>query len=126
MRVLLFAGLIGAGLGGCSRHEAPPEAGLRIEARADTGGYLLTLLAGPGARVNARLKPALELGGGNVIRFDQPSLTADSGYFAAPPVARLPGRVRRLSGLLRVGICPAGQLLCRALSIPVDQELPRY
>ena len=126
MRALLFAGLAGAGLSGCARAAVPVEAGLRIEARGDSAGYLLTLFAAPGARVNARLKPALELSEGRILRFDQPALTSDSGYFAAPPVALLAGHPRRLTGLLRVGICPAGEQLCRAVSLSVDQALPGY
>lgn len=119
----LFIGLL---LMACSHPGLAPEASLRIEARADSGGYQLTLLATPGAKVNARLKPALELEGGGVIRFDQAALTADSGYFAAPPIARLPGPARRLRGRLRVGICPVGEQLCRALVVLVDQPLPDY
>src|SRR5690242_4470089 len=41
----------------------------------------LRLVAAPGARINARLKPALELDGGRVLRFDSPYLTPDSAYF---------------------------------------------
>jgi len=80
-------------------------------------GPPLRLMAAPGVRINARLKPALELEGGMVLRFDSPYLTADSAYFAAPPTAALPSGPRR--GTLRVSVCPSGERLCRSLEMTV-------
>ncbi len=74
-------------------------------------------MAAPGAQINARLKPALELDDGTVVRFDSPRLTADSAYFAAAPTAAPPEGARR--GTLRVSVCPSGEGICRSLEIAV-------
>ncbi len=78
-------------------------------------GPPLRLEPGPGVRINARLKPALELEGGIVVRFDSPHLTPDSAYFTAPPTAEAPPAVH--AGTLRVSVCPAGERICRSLTI---------
>ena len=80
-------------------------------------GPPLRLEAAPGVRINARLKPALELDDGTVVRFDSPCVTADSAYFAAAPTAATPRAARR--GTLRVSVCPSGEGLCRSLEIAV-------
>ena len=80
-------------------------------------GPPLRLVAAPGAQINARLKPALELDDGTVLRFDSPRLTADSAYFAAAPTAAPPEGARR--GTLRVSVCPSGEGICRSLEIAV-------
>ncbi|MFL5472099.1 MAG: hypothetical protein ACJ8AP_00785 [Gemmatimonadales bacterium] len=77
----------------------------------------LTLLAAPGLKLNARLKPALELPDGRVIRFDSPQLTADSAYFADPPTAIAAGRQARWRGKLRASVCDAGERVCRSVSL---------
>ena len=59
-------------------HGPPPLVALEA-------GPPLRLVAAPGVRINARLKPALELEDGTVMRFDSPRLTADSAYFAVAP-----------------------------------------
>ena len=56
-------------------HGPPPLVALEA-------GPPLRLVAAPGVRINARLKPAIELDDGTVLRFDSPSLTPDSAYFA--------------------------------------------
>src|SRR5438552_19087572 len=80
-------------------------------------GPPLRLVVAPGVRINARLKPALELGDGTVLRFDSPRVTPDSAYFAAAPPAAPPGGARR--GPLRVSGCPSGEALCRPLEMAV-------
>jgi hypothetical protein len=65
----------------------------------------LTLVPSAGFRINARLKPALELPDGTVLRFDSPSLTADSAYFAEPPSASMAGPRHEAKGTLRASIC---------------------
>ena len=89
-------------------HGRPPLVALEA-------GPPLRLVAAPGVRINARLKPALELDDGTVVRFDSPRLTADSAYFAAAPTAATPRAARR--GTLRVSICPSGEAICRSLEI---------
>lgn len=77
----------------------------------------LTLIASHDVRLNARLKPALELAGGTVLRFDSPHLTPDSAYFAEPPVAVLPGLQKRVHGTLRASVCDSGGTVCRTLTL---------
>jgi hypothetical protein len=88
---------------------------LRVEAEPAGANTSLTLLAAPGLRLNARLKPALELPDGRVIRFDSPHLTPDSAYFAEPPRAIAAGRQARWRGKLRASVCDAGQTVCRSV-----------
>jgi hypothetical protein len=81
-------------------------------------GPPLRLVAAPGVRINARLKPALELDDGTVLRFDSPRVTSDSAYFAAAPIAVAPRSGSRY-GTLRLSVCPAGERLCRLLVMAV-------
>lgn len=91
------------------------EPPLRLEtARAGTHTRVTLIPAGH-IKLNARLKPALELADGSVLRFDTPRLTPDSAYFAEPPVALLPGRHRRVRGTLRASVCENDAPVCRAL-----------
>lgn len=111
-------------LAACAVAAPPRPAPVQLEAAATRAGYRLSLIPAPGARINARLKPVLELTDGTRLQFDAPALTADSGYFAEPPVIGLERRPGRLRGLLRVGVCPAGLNVCESLALPVDQPLP--
>ncbi len=77
----------------------------------------LSLIASPELRINARLKPVLELPDGRVLRFDSGSLTPDSAYFAAPPTTILPGRHSRVRGTLRASVCDERALVCRAVTV---------
>ena len=80
-------------------------------------GPPLRLVAAPGVRINARLKPALELDDGSVLRFDSPSVTPDSAYFVTGPTATPPDGAHR--GTIRVSICPSGENLCRSVEMVV-------
>ena len=106
-------------LAACGREpgaETQPLA-LRVEsAGADTR---LLLVAAPGWKINARLKPALEIPNGDVVRFDAVRLTPDSAYFADVPSATIPGRVRAVSGTLRASVCAPEERVCRAVAIMV-------
>src|SRR5712691_1742238 len=105
-----IAPLLVAALAAAACHGPPPL--LAVEA-----GPPLRLVAAPGVRINARLKPALELDDGTVLRFDSPLVTPDSAYFAAAPTAAPPEGARR--GTLRVSVCPSGEAVCRSLEIAV-------
>jgi len=83
-----------------------------------TGGYHISLLAAPGARINARLKPALELASGEVLRFDSPQVTPDSSYFTGSPAAEVQG-AERPRGRIRVAVCAPGEQVCRRLAFEV-------
>ena len=74
-------------------------------------------MAAPGVRISARLKPALELDDGTVLRFDSPLLTSDSAYYAVPPTAAPPGGAHR--GTLRASICRSGEGICQSVRLAV-------
>jgi hypothetical protein len=96
---------------------APPAGPLYLRTEAAGPDTRLTLMAEPGLRLNARLKPALELAGGGVVRFDSPRLTADSAYFAEPPTTLLAGRRTGIRGKLRASVCPPGESVCRTVEV---------
>src|SRR4051794_17142750 len=98
-----------------SCREARPADPLRLETAPAGANTRLTLLSEPGLKLNARLKPALELPDGRVIRFDSPHLTVDSAYFAEPPSAIATGRQARWRGKLRASVCDADQTVCRSV-----------
>jgi len=78
------------------------------------------LVGAPGARINARLKPALELADGTVLRFDSPHLTSDTAYFAAAPTAMAVFRQDVHEGIVRASVCPKGEKLCRSIALAVQ------
>lgn len=94
-----------------------PDAGAPVRLATAAAGEHTRVTLHPAAHVklNARLKPALELPDGSILRFDSARLTADSAYFAEPPAALLPGRHRRVRGTLRASICENDAPVCRAL-----------
>jgi len=106
-----FAMLVLATLAIAACHGRPPLVALEA-------GPPLRLVAASGVRINARLKPALELEDGTVVRFDSPRLTADSAYFAAAPTAVAPRSGSRY-GTLRLSVCPSGQRICRLVEMAV-------
>jgi hypothetical protein len=93
---------------------------LRLEATATGADTRLTLIAAPDLKVSARLKPALELTDGTVLRFDAPALTADSAYFAVPTTALLRGRHPHVRGTLRASVCGVTELVCHSLSLRLE------
>lgn len=97
----------------CTGSPAP----FRITSMPQGADTRLTLIATPGLRINARIKPALELTDGSIVRFDSGSLSADSAYFAGPPTAVLPGRHSRVEGTLRASVCDEGALVCRSITL---------
>ena len=88
---------------------------LHLETSIDGNATRVVLVADSGYRVSARLKPALELAGGGVVRFDAAAVTPDRAYFTAPPSARLPGRHDQVHGTLRASVCEVGEEVCRTV-----------
>jgi hypothetical protein len=68
-------------------------------------------------KLNARVKPALELRDGTVLRFDSPHLTSDSAYFAQAPTASLRDHPGAIHGTLRASVCGVNELVCRAITV---------
>jgi hypothetical protein len=101
---------------GCSRSpESPPL--LRLETKQTDGDTRVTLIVSSGLKLNARLKPALELADGTVLRFDSPRLTPDSAYFADRPSVVVPGWHATVHGTLRASVCDAGETVCRSIVV---------
>jgi len=95
-----------------------PGGPLRLEvSRAGANATRLELSTAPGVRINARLKPALELTDGTVLRFDSPHLTPDSAYFAESPAVLTDGRHSQVHGTLRASVCDARQTVCRTITL---------
>jgi hypothetical protein len=111
-----FLGLAVAFLVGCS-----PDSGvagpLRLEMAPAGRDTRVLLLSAPGVKLNARLKPALELTDGTILRFDSPHLTPDSAYFAEPPSALVHGHPTSIHGKLRASVCDAGERVCRTIML---------
>jgi hypothetical protein len=95
----------------------PSSAPLRVVSTPAGPDTRLVLISASHIRLNARVKPALELPDGRVLRFDSPHLTADSAYFASPPTATLDGRHDRVHGTIRASVCENDAPICRALVV---------
>jgi hypothetical protein len=91
-----------------------PSPYLRLQTERAGATTRLTLVAAPGARINARLRPALERSDGTVLRFQGNAVTADSNYFAGPPTLDLTGDP---AGIIRASVCPAGESVCRRVAL---------
>ena len=115
MRYWILSALT-VGLAGSGCHpgtDSPPV--LRVVSERSAGITTLTLVAASGIRINARVKPALELPDGAVLRFDSPHQTPDSAYFTRPPTSSLPGEWPRAEGTLRASVCAVDELVCRSV-----------
>lgn len=107
--------LIPLAVAGCARPAVP----FRVVAQRVAGFRRFTLLGTPGTRINARLKPALELEDGTVLRFDSPQLTPDSAYFADAPTVEAPLVQGAHRAIVRASVCPAGEKICRSFALAV-------
>lgn len=110
LRPLLLAAL----LAGCAPAPSPY---LAVERAPAAEGTRLRLVPAAGARINAQVRPALERADGSIVRFDSPSLTADSAYFTEPPEALVTGPT---AGRIVASVCPSGEYVCR----PVIFDIP--
>jgi hypothetical protein len=114
---------------GCTERSSP--ASVTMTTAAEGADTRLTLVPAPGFKVNARIKPALELegdengnadadgygGGGVILRFDSPGISPDSAYFTQPPTALLAGRHRKVRGILRASVCGVHEGVCRSVTM---------
>ena len=101
--------------GSACRQGTGPAPLLHVVSEHSAGITTLTLVAAPGIRINARVKPALELPDGTVLRFDSPHQTPDSSYFTRPPTSSMAGAHRRAEGTLRASVCETDELVCRSV-----------
>ena len=115
MRWPLLAAVGVALLAGGCRRTAESAPVLQVASEHSAGTTTLTLVAASGIRINARVKPALELPDGTILRFDSPYQTADSSYFTRPPTTSLTGERRRVEGTLRASVCETDALVCRSV-----------
>jgi hypothetical protein len=95
-----------------------PRAIVHLESAGAPGGQLLTVVADPDFKINARLPPALDLPDSTILRFHSDSITPDSAYFTTPPTAFLPGSAPP-HGKLHVGICRKNQTVCNVVTIRI-------
>lgn len=95
-----------------------PRAIVHLEREAQGGGQLLTVVADPDFKINARLPPALDLADSTVLRFHSDSITPDSAYFTTPPTAFLAGDAPP-HGKLHVGICRKTQSVCNVVTLRI-------
>ena len=115
MRWPVLAAVAVAVVGSGCRPNARATPLLHVVSEHSAGITTLALIAAPGIRINARVKPALELPDGAVLRFDSPHQTPDSAYFTRPPTSSLSGEWRRAEGTLRASVCEADELVCRSV-----------
>ena len=108
--------LVTAALAGC-RPPPRPDVPLYLGVAPQGPDTRVTLYAVPHLKINARLAPALELGGGKVLRFTGSHLTPDSAYFTEPPSALVPGRHDRPHGTLRASVCRDDERVCRSVTL---------
>ena len=87
-----------------------------VEVSRTPSGHHLTLVAAQGARINAKVRPAFERADGRVLHFEARGTTADSSYYTADPFLDLPDP-EAPRGLVRVGVCPAGERVCRVVTL---------
>jgi hypothetical protein len=92
---------------------------LVLRSRPAGDSLRLTLVAAPGWKINARLKPVLEYRDGTL---DAARLTPDSAYFSEPPVAIVAEGRARYRGTLRASVCAAGEAVCRLVTLEVPTE----
>lgn len=109
--------LLAMGLLACGQPAVSPP--VTLERRETTEGLRLVLVAEAGARINARLKPALERGDGTVLLFDSARLSSDSAYFDEPPTLMLPAH-SAVRGRLRASVCRADEKVCRIVVLEVS------
>ena len=111
--------LLALGFAAGCRHRPTDPAPLRVTTTPSGPDTRLTLRAGAGLKLNARLPPALELGDGTVLRFRTGLRTADSAYYAEPPSAVLPGRHAQVHGTLRASVCRDDEQVCRGVRVEI-------
>ena len=111
-------------LAACARAEPQATSQRPLVLRTIPSGdsLRLELMAAPGWKINARLKPVLETRAGTLVRFDSPLLTPDSAYFAAAPVAVVAARAASVRGTLRASVCAAGEAVCRVVVVEVSEK----
>jgi len=97
-----------------------PAAPFRLAVEHEGRVSRFRLVGAPGARINAQLKPALELADGTVLRFDSPHLTSATAYFADAPTAMAALRQDVHEGIVRASVCPKGEKICRSVALAVQ------
>jgi hypothetical protein len=117
MVVIGLAFLLGLALHSHSAEAQSNPTPLAVTVEPGDSATRLVLVAARGWKINARIKPALELPSGAIVRFDAARLTPDSAYFAEWPSARVPGRATKVRGTLRASVCAVGEQVCRLITL---------
>jgi hypothetical protein len=109
--------------GGQGHAVAPPPRSLVSLTVTGSGAQRLAELhPAPGVRINARVRPTLELQDGSLIHFTGEERLSDSGYFSGIPAAAI-GTTLERTALLRASVCPVAERIC--VSVVTDVDLPR-
>ncbi len=90
------------------------DASLRLVRPGGRHDARVAVVASDGARINARLAPALEFDDGRIVRLDHGRVDADGDYFVEPPAARLAGD-RGRTVRLRASVCAVSERRCRSV-----------
>ena len=92
-----------------------------VEVRVIPSGDNLVIraVAAPGAKINARLAPQLELASGRTVRLTSASVTADSAYFTAPPEVTIPANTPLTGARFRASVCDSAATVCRVVTVPL-------
>ena len=116
--------LVLGALAGCARAqpEAAADGPLVVHLSPAGDSVRVVLLAAPGWKINARLKPVVEVVDGRRLQLDARRLTPDSAYFAEPPSVVAGGRPGGIRGTLRASVCSAGETVCRVVTVEVRGE----
>lgn len=120
----VVGGCVSAVLGACATTRdgviaRTPYATLSVVSA--NGARSLRLDPVAGAKINARLRPTLQLSNGERLMFHADSLTADSSYFTQSPTVALTGN-GPTSGTLMASVCPESARVC--LRVRMDISLP--
>lgn len=104
-------------MSGCGAPERPPLLTVQ-RIPLDSNRTRLVLAGAPGARINARLRPALERADGTVLRFDPPAADDDSSYYSEAPELTLEGDA---AGTVVASVCPTGEKVCRKVEVKTEE-----
>lgn len=102
-------------LAACGAAAPPP---VHLETGRRDGRAALIVVPTDGARLNAKLPPALEWQDGRVVRITSGEIAADGDYYTGSAWTERPPELPP-EATLRVSFCRAGEGLCRTITIPV-------
>ena len=122
LRTLTAILALGLGTAGClARSDGAPAdtPALVVERTPSDSGTRLRVLAPPGVKLSAVVKPRLRLRNGGTVLFDTTAVSVDSLYYTAPPAGWLAGPEADVRGELQAGICDEETATCRRVTVEI-------